>query len=203
MVSVRPDLRASLVVEGGLNETMSNRTTTVPVFLVLSLTACSSSESQGATPTTEASESRSATSTAPARAQASATPGPSKSPVPSSTPAPSNTPVSLSTVEVEATVTVPPAATLPPAPTSPPVPAGVSAAIQSNGFPYQLAVAAGSTVVWTNNDPVLHDVTANDGDWTSGLLSQGESFSHTFDTPGKYPYVCKVHPFMTAVLIVE
>jgi plastocyanin len=131
------------------------------------------------------------------------------SPEPSATPEPSSTPEPTATAEPEPTATTPPAPTSAPAPTSPPAPAsppaptGVAAPIQGYGFPYQLTVAAGTTVVWTNYDSVLHDVTANDDSWTSGLLAQGESFARTFNTAGKYAYVCRVHPYMTAVLIVE
>jgi plastocyanin len=64
-------------------------------------------------------------------------------------------------------------------------------------------VPAGSTVVWTNYDSVPHDVTAHDDGWTSGLLAKGESYSRAFGSPGKFAYVCRVHPYMSAVLIVE
>jgi plastocyanin len=84
-----------------------------------------------------------------------------------------------------------------------PAPAGVPAPIKGYGFPYQLTVPAGSTVVWTNYDAVVHDVTANDDSWSSGLLAEGASFAHTFNTPGRYAYVCRVHPYMSAAIIVE
>jgi plastocyanin len=127
--------------------------------------------------------------------EASPTAEPTATPEPTSTPEPTATPVPP---------TQPPAPTQPPpAPTTPPAPAGIAAPIRSNGFPYQLTVPAGSTVVWTNYDPVPHDVTAKDGSWSSGLLGQGESFAHTFNEPGTFAYICQVHPFMSAVLIVE
>jgi plastocyanin len=126
----------------------------------------------------------------------------------------SATPAAATTAEAEASPeatgttaaaepTSPPAPTLPPAPTAPLVPAGVPAPITGYGFPYQLTVPAGSTVVWTNYDSVSHDVTASNDSWTSGLLGEGESYARTFSMPGKYGYICRVHPYMNAVLIVE
>ena len=59
--------------------------------------------------------------------------------------------------------------------------------------PQTLSVAAGATVTWTNNDQVQHTVTWDDQSVNSGLLSQGETFSYTFDTPGTYGYFCIPH----------
>ena len=64
------------------------------------------------------------------------------------------------------------------------------------GFAYQpmdLTVAAGTTVTWTNNDPVAHTVTWDDMSVDSGLFGQGETFSYTFTTPGTYGYYCIPH----------
>jgi plastocyanin len=57
--------------------------------------------------------------------------------------------------------------------------------------------------VWTNHDAVPHDVTAKDDSWTSGLMGEGESYARSFSQPGSYAYICRVHPYMSAVLIVE
>jgi plastocyanin len=68
--------------------------------------------------------------------------------------------------------------------------------------PATITVAPGTTVTWTNNDPVVHTVTADDGSWDSGNLSQGRTFSRTFDTAGTYTYHCTVHPWMVGTVIV-
>lgn len=75
--------------------------------------------------------------------------------------------------------------------------------IRGFGFPYELPVAVGTTVIWTNADAVGHDVTALDGSWASSILGQGASFSRTFTTAGRQAYYCELHPYMQAVVIVE
>jgi plastocyanin len=177
------------------------------LFAAASLTltiACSGGTEAGA-PSASATATASAPTLAPeatAAATTLASAQPSATPEPSSTPEPQPTPEPTATAPAPQP-TSPPAPTLPPAPTSPPVAAGVAAPIKGFGFPYQLTVPAGSTVVWTNYDSVPHDVTAKDDSWTSGLLAEGESYSRTFGSQGKHTYVCKVHPYMSAVLIVE
>ncbi len=59
--------------------------------------------------------------------------------------------------------------------------------------PSALTVAAGTTVVWKNEDSAPHTVTAADGSWTSDTLNNGDSFQQTFDTPGTFTYYCKFH----------
>ncbi len=66
-----------------------------------------------------------------------------------------------------------------------------------------LTVPVGTTVTWTNQDEQLHTVTDVGGAFDSGFLREGESFSHTFDTPGEYEYLCTPHPWMRAKVIVE
>ena len=63
--------------------------------------------------------------------------------------------------------------------------------------PPTVTVAPGETVIWsfqafhtsTSDTPVGPEV------WDSGFLSSG-TFSHTFTTPGNYPYYCQVHEEM-------
>lgn len=69
--------------------------------------------------------------------------------------------------------------------------------------PKEIHVRAGETVRWTNADPAVHSVTADDGAFDSGLLKEGEGWSRRFDEPGRYPYHCTPHPFMKGVVIVE
>ena len=69
--------------------------------------------------------------------------------------------------------------------------------------PKRIEVAAGSTVRWTNNDQLVHTVTADDGSWDSGPIEPGKSWSHTFTRPGEYSFHCTPHPFMKAVVVVR
>lgn len=77
--------------------------------------------------------------------------------------------------------------------------AGGGDAVSIMGFafePASLEVAAGAEVAWTNEDPAQHTVTARDGSFDSGPLSQGEAFSVTLDQSGTVTYFCAIHPTM-------
>ena len=71
--------------------------------------------------------------------------------------------------------------------------------------PASLKIKVGDTVVWTQRDSVKHTVTVVSGPETfdSGLLSAGETFSHTFTKPGTYEYKCTPHPGMRGKVVVE
>ena len=79
-------------------------------------------------------------------------------------------------------------------------------------------IKVGDKVTWQNNDDIKHTVTSGitsyygltkpeggpDGNFDS-LLEKNESFSVIFDSfsPGKYPYYCKFHPWMSGLVILE
>jgi plastocyanin len=46
-------------------------------------------------------------------------------------------------------------------------------------------------------------VTADQGAFDSNGLSPGNSFSFTFTKAGTYTYHCKIHPSMTATIMVK
>lgn len=80
------------------------------------------------------------------------------------------------------------------------------ARVEIRGFdftPARLEVTAGTTIVWTNGDQVVHTATADDGSWDSGAIEPGATWSHSFNRPGTYPYHCTPHPFMRGVVIVR
>jgi amicyanin len=68
--------------------------------------------------------------------------------------------------------------------------------------PATVTVKAGSTVVWTNDDGIQHDVTFDGGGIKSAVLNHNDTFSHTFPTAGTYHYICSIHPFMHGTVIV-
>ena len=75
--------------------------------------------------------------------------------------------------------------------------------IKNFGFsPATISVPAGSTVVWTNDDSVQHDITFDGGGIVSSVLNHNDTFSHTFPTAGTYHYICSIHPFMHGTVIV-
>jgi len=65
-----------------------------------------------------------------------------------------------------------------------------------------LEVEVGDTVTWTNDDAMMHSVTADDGSFDSGLLDAGDSWSYTFTEPGEFEYFCSPHPWMRAKVVV-
>ena len=75
-------------------------------------------------------------------------------------------------------------------------------------MPSEIAVAAGSTVTWTNRDGIEHSVTADavaDGKpaFDSGLFKKGESRSLTFTEPGTFAFHCARHTSMTGTITVK
>ncbi len=65
-----------------------------------------------------------------------------------------------------------------------------------------LEIPAGTTVTWTNQDTVIHTVTAVDGSFDSGFMAEGDTWSYTFEEPGDFEYLCTPHPWMRARIVV-
>lgn len=80
-------------------------------------------------------------------------------------------------------------------------------AVQDFAFaPGIITVTAGTSVVWeVRKDPEQHTVTPVEaGSFTaSGQLFAGDDYRVRFNDPGRYDYVCSLHPFMTGTVIVE
>jgi plastocyanin len=86
---------------------------------------------------------------------------------------------------------------------SPAAVAGDQVTIDNFAFaPATLTVKAGSTVTWTNRDEEPHTVAASDGSFHSPGMGTGATFAHTFSTPGKFDYVCSIHPMMHGTVVV-
>jgi plastocyanin len=62
--------------------------------------------------------------------------------------------------------------------------------------PAALTLKVGTPVVWTNNDTIAHTVNFTTEHIDSSVLNKGDQFTHTFNTPGTYDYICSIHPFM-------
>jgi plastocyanin len=69
--------------------------------------------------------------------------------------------------------------------------------------PATITVSAGDTVTWTNEDSTSHTVTADGGEFDSGSLANGDSFSFTFETAGTIAYHCSIHPTMEGTVVVQ
>lgn len=94
--------------------------------------------------------------------------------------------------------------------TTPPSSAVVTAPVATNAVsihnfafsPANIRVKTGTTVTWTNQDQDSHTVTANPGPFHSKALATGDKFKFTFTKAGTYHYLCTIHPFMVAVVVV-
>jgi len=69
--------------------------------------------------------------------------------------------------------------------------------------PPQMAVQAGDTVEWKNEDIFSHTVSADDESFDSGLIDPGHSWQMTFKGAQTLAYHCRPHPNMTATLILQ
>ena len=75
-------------------------------------------------------------------------------------------------------------------------------------LPSSIAVSAGDTVVWENEDNAAHTVTYGDPQtfptpiFDSGLLPPGLSYEFAFADAGEHDYFCIVHPWMVGQVIV-
>ena len=69
--------------------------------------------------------------------------------------------------------------------------------------PGSLDVAVGTTVTWVNTDAVAHTSTSDAEGWSSGIVSPDGQFSSTFQTAGRFPYHCSIHPSMVGTVVVR
>jgi len=67
--------------------------------------------------------------------------------------------------------------------------------------PAVLTIKVGTTVIWTNNDTVEHNIKS--ADFNSPLMKKGETYEFKFDKAGTYDYSCGIHPTMTGKIIVQ
>jgi hypothetical protein len=70
--------------------------------------------------------------------------------------------------------------------------------------PHVLAVPAGSTVAFPNDDLIFHNVfsSSRPNPFDLGLYRAGTSQTRTFATPAVYHVFCNIHPQMSAVILV-
>ena len=68
--------------------------------------------------------------------------------------------------------------------------------------PDKIEVKSGERVEWANADLTPHTATAQ-GMFNSGAINAGASWSHTFNQPGTFPYVCTFHPEMKGIVVVH
>ena len=69
--------------------------------------------------------------------------------------------------------------------------------------PNPLTVPVGSTIRWTNQDDIPHNVVSDDKSFKSKALDTDDTFTYTFTKPGTYIYFCSIHPKMTGKIVVQ
>ncbi len=74
--------------------------------------------------------------------------------------------------------------------------ASVSVGIKDIKFvPASSTAKVGQKIVWTNNEAIVHNVTATEGaDFESDSLNEGDTFDYTPEKAGAIAYVCTIHP---------
>lgn len=78
----------------------------------------------------------------------------------------------------------------------------VSVSIHNFAFqPQSITIHQGDTVVWTNNDSVGHQIVG--GPINGPVISNGQTYSFTFNTTGTFDYHCAIHPSMTGTIVVQ
>jgi plastocyanin len=87
---------------------------------------------------------------------------------------------------------------------------GTQVSMQNIQFePANATINAGDTVTWTNDEAVPHDVDGSGpgGNFSSGPeggMMESDTYEFTFDEPGEYDYVCRVHaPGMAGTITVR
>ncbi len=68
--------------------------------------------------------------------------------------------------------------------------------------PMDVTVPAGTDVTWENQDGEPHTVVSLTNDFRSQALDEKDRFSHRFDKPGTYKYICSIHPKMVGTITV-
>jgi plastocyanin len=71
--------------------------------------------------------------------------------------------------------------------------------------PKSITAKVGQTVQWTNDDQPPHNVTYVSGPkfTSSGTLNTGDKFQVKLTAAGTIHYVCTIHPFMKATIVVS
>jgi len=75
--------------------------------------------------------------------------------------------------------------------------------------PFSISVRTGTTVTWTNADNAAHTVTSGNaadgpnGIFDSSMFMSRTTYSHTFNSPGTFPYFCMVHPWQQGEVVVS
>jgi plastocyanin len=73
------------------------------------------------------------------------------------------------------------------------------------GFsPNSLTIQVNENVTWINNSGTDHDIVSDNDTvpFDSGVLANGQTYTHRFEQVGVFPYHCSIHPTMTGTITV-
>jgi len=77
----------------------------------------------------------------------------------------------------------------------------ITVAIKNFSFnPAELQVKKGTVVIWQNEDSAPHTIKFSD--FSSEVISRGQSYEHQFNSVGTSDYICSIHPSMKGKIIV-
>lgn len=69
--------------------------------------------------------------------------------------------------------------------------------------PSEFTISVGTSVTWTNDATAPHTVSFATGP-DCGYVLGGSTVSVTFDTPGTFGFICRIHPtFMSGTVTVN
>jgi plastocyanin len=69
--------------------------------------------------------------------------------------------------------------------------------------PAKVTIDSGDVVEWTNNTAVNRQIVGDEGNFASGTLKPGQSYSFTFKTAGTYAYHDGLHPSVKGTVVVQ
>lgn len=69
--------------------------------------------------------------------------------------------------------------------------------------PARVVVSRGTRVIWTNKDSDPHTISSKPAHWSSQALDTGKSFATVTKKAGTFAYICTIHPFMHATVVVR
>jgi plastocyanin len=82
--------------------------------------------------------------------------------------------------------------------------ATISVKIAGGAFsPAKVTVDSGDVVEWTNNTSANRQIVADEGNFASGKLKPGQSYSFAFKTAGTYAYHDGLHPSVKGTVVVQ
>lgn len=69
--------------------------------------------------------------------------------------------------------------------------------------PAEITIEPGTIVEWVNHDQTIHNIILTTVKVASPGMDTGDHYTHQFDAPGDYPYLCALHPHMTGMIHVK